>query len=268
MGAAGGVFICRRQPGRLLAQAAGAARVSAAAHGARQLAAALPDTLAGPYWQQAAQAAALLPRASARPRCRLASRPPPLPLLCAGPSTSKKASRDEFAFSSADSADEDGGGGAGARGGGEAGRAGRMVAVQLLAYGRLLGAVTQRTRVLRLITAMLQAYAWCAGFLASMSSSVPPVLAVLAVQLAILVGALLLGDASRGATRQAAEAELQAALPARLRNLSLFSAVPGLQEALAALGGYRQLVQAVSDDVSAYLFACILLVYTHHTIGL
>ena len=93
--------------------------------------------------------------------------------------------------------------------------------------------------------------------------SLRPALALFATQAAILAAAVLL--LGRRAARTVAERDGQygggdgVALPARLRPIDLRSYMPGAREALAGLSGYRQRVNAFSEDLSVYLLVCGLL---------
>ncbi|GBF92037.1 hypothetical protein Rsub_04384 [Raphidocelis subcapitata] len=140
----------------------------------------------------------------------------------------------------------------------------------VLWFGRVLGVLVQQTQAVRLLSAALVAYAAAAGALrpsggggAAAALALRPALALFATQLAILAAAVaLLG---RGAARTVAERDGQygggdgVALPARLRQIDLLSYMPGAREALAGLSGYRQLLNAFSEDFAVYLLVCGLL---------
>lgn len=141
---------------------------------------------------------------------------------------------------------------------------GAKAGASLLRLGHALGGAMQRTQALRLLSAALLAYAWCSGWLDVATSPVPPLVAVVLTQAAIVAGGLLLlGVGGEETLKATADTQLQAAMPARMRRFDFLSLVPGAREVLASLLGYRQLLNGLSEDVSVYVFVCILLASYH-----
>ncbi len=121
--------------------------------------------------------------------------------------------------------------------------------------GAKLGAAATRTRPARLLAAVLLAYALSAGLLHPHRVVLSPVLCVTICGLCIVFGGLLLGHEV-----QQSEDELENALPMRLRQFNLTALFPSAKEALQGLLGFRNLVNGLSEDVSAYLVTCAMLI--------
>ncbi|KAI8469371.1 MAG: hypothetical protein J3K34DRAFT_423822 [Monoraphidium minutum] len=140
----------------------------------------------------------------------------------------------------------------------------------LLWAGRVLGEVVGWTQQVRLLTAVLMAYAAVAGLLPPGRGPLapPPALALCFTQAAVVgAAALLLG---RAAARRVAERDAAGGggaattaggvqIPLRARQVDILSFIPGAREVLSGLSGYRALAAALSEGVAVYLLTCGLL---------
>lgn len=131
-------------------------------------------------------------------------------------------------------------------------------------YSRAVTLAVRDSALLRLLSAALLAYAAVSGTYGPLEYPVrlPPV-AVLwllhaAVIASVALGYILLRPGALLVDPDAASSS-SSALPMRLRTVNLLALVPGLQELSSVLGGYQQLLAALSVDAATHVVALGLL---------
>jgi hypothetical protein len=131
-------------------------------------------------------------------------------------------------------------------------------------YSRAVTLAVRDSALLRLLSAALLAYAAVSGTYGPLEYPVrlPPV-AVLwllhaAVIASVALGYILLRPGALLVDPNAASSS-SGALPMRLRTVNLLALVPGLQELSSVLGGYQQLLAALSVDAATHVVALGLL---------
>jgi hypothetical protein len=127
----------------------------------------------------------------------------------------------------------------------------------LLQLGPSLSVAVKQSQAMRLLSALLLAYAALSGW----QMGLPPAVLLVVTNLSIVAAAMLLLHSSAAGKKLLAGQQQgdDAQMPLHLRSFDFLSLVPGLRELLAALAGYRQLANAVSEDVAAYLLGLGLL---------
>lgn len=124
----------------------------------------------------------------------------------------------------------------------------------LLKLGPKLSTAVKKTQLLRLLSALLLAYAVLSGW----DMGVPPAILVPFMDVLVIASAVVvLGSTSYGQRLAAAEAaaasKQEVQVPMRLRSFDFLSLLPGAKELLTVISGYRQFANALSEDVAVYI---------------
>jgi hypothetical protein len=122
----------------------------------------------------------------------------------------------------------------------------------LLQLGPSLSVAVKQSQAFRLLSALLLAYAALSGW----QMGLPPAVLLVVTNLSIVAAAMLFLHSSAAGKKVLAGQQQQGddgQMPLHMRSFDFLSLVPGLRQLLAALAGYRQLANAVSEDVAAYL---------------
>jgi hypothetical protein len=125
----------------------------------------------------------------------------------------------------------------------------------LLKLGPVLARSVQQTQLLRLLAAMLLAYAVLTGW----QVGLPPVAILAVTDLAVVLAAAVVLPAKTADASGAGDLQV----PWRLRSLDLFSLVPGLRELMDSLKGYNAVATALSQDFAAFVVVSGLLLSTN-----
>lgn len=125
----------------------------------------------------------------------------------------------------------------------------------LLKLGPVLARSVQQTQLLRLLAAMLLAYAVLTGW----QVGLPPVAVLAVTDLAVVLAAAAVLPAKPADASAAGDLQV----PWRLRSLDLFSLVPGLRELMDSLKGYNAVATAFSQDFAAFVVVSGLLLSTN-----
>jgi hypothetical protein len=121
----------------------------------------------------------------------------------------------------------------------------------LLQLGPSLSVAVKQSQAFRLLSALLLAYAALSGW----QMGLPPAVLLVVTNLSIVAAAMLfLHSSAAGKNLLAGQQQGgDGQMPLHMRSFDFLSLVPGLRELLVALAGYRQLANAVSEDVAAYV---------------
>lgn len=121
----------------------------------------------------------------------------------------------------------------------------------VLKLGPVLSTAVKQTQLVRVMSAVLLAYAVLSGWEVGM----PPALLVPLLDVLIVVSTVVvLGSTSYGQRLAAAEAASKdVQVPKRLRSFDVLSLFPGLRELISVFTGYRQFANALSEDVAVYI---------------
>uniref|UniRef100_A0A383WCT7 Uncharacterized protein n=1 Tax=Tetradesmus obliquus TaxID=3088 RepID=A0A383WCT7_TETOB len=124
----------------------------------------------------------------------------------------------------------------------------------LLQLGPSLSVAVKQSQAMRLLSALLIAYAALSGWQMGLS----PAVLLVVTNLSVVAAALMLLHTSAAgrkllAGQQQGGSGEDGQVPMSLRSFDFLSLVPGLRQLLTALAGYKHLANAMSEDFAVYV---------------
>lgn len=124
----------------------------------------------------------------------------------------------------------------------------------VLKLGPALSSAVKQTQLVRLLSALLLAYAILSGW----DLGMPPAVLVMVMDVLVIASAVVVLSSTRygqrlEAAEAAAEGDKEVQIPKSLRSFDVLSLFPGARELIKVFTGYRQFANALSEDVAVYI---------------